>query len=68
MIDRTYRCNLCRDAVDHNAMIGLYWTGQGKCIESRPPTTVEHHICLACISQLTIIWEKMAQKKGEDAP
>lgn len=69
MIDRSYRCNLCRDAVDPQAMFGLYWTGVGKCIERRPPMQVEHHICLACASQIVIMWEQYAKEhKEEDHP
>jgi hypothetical protein len=60
MIDRAYRCDLCRDIHDPNvdAFYGIYWEGNRQLVE-RPVRTVEHHLCLKCIQDVAALFEKI---------
>jgi hypothetical protein len=54
-VDRTYRCDLCRDPLvmndyAENRAIGIYWKGFSW--EPRPAREVEHHLCPRCISSI----------------
>lgn len=55
MIDKTYRCNLCRDMLppkDHGfgiKGIGIWWgENPGRWME-RPYREVENHLCFRCV-------------------
>lgn len=52
MIDRTYRCDLCRDSYPANEMIGLHWQSWPKGWVEKPAREVENHICAPCLSTL----------------
>lgn len=61
MIDRTYRCDLCRDSYDVNSkeLIGICWVGTatGDRIEKCLSHLSEHHICKSCLESLSqIAW------------
>lgn len=72
MIDRRYYCDLCRDTIrddiSKNGLIkpgiGLYWNG--KKIEGRDVSGVEHHVCMDCLKNLHALGEqKFNEKLGE---
>ena len=62
-IDKTYRCNLCRDPINmdamHNTSTGIYWVG--KVIEARPALQVEHHLCIHCLSSIQSLPRRCGQ-------
>jgi hypothetical protein len=58
-VDRTYRCNLCRDRLDVGPgsdpltrPIGLYWSASQNSWFEKPWREVENHICAPCLSSL----------------
>ncbi|MNO23668.1 hypothetical protein D3C76_134730 [compost metagenome] len=52
MIDRTYRCNLCREQHELRDMIGLHWSSWPKGWAEKPPRETENHLCMKCLSTL----------------
>lgn len=64
MIDRTYKCDLCRDRSQDNQLVGLFW-GAGNRIEIRASHDVEHHICQKCLAGLAEIWKSVRESLAE---
>jgi len=62
MIEKTYKCNLCRDAKPIEKMIGLYWASSAW-IEKDPRLT-ENHICVGCLRNVVEIDNKISIKRG----
>lgn len=52
MIDRTYRCDLCRDIHEPRDLIGLYWAIFNTIDFKRSQRDVEHHLCFKCFDQI----------------
>lgn len=50
MIERAFKCNLCKDKMEYNLLIGLYYEYNGW-IEKNP-LDCENHICNKCLSSL----------------
>jgi hypothetical protein len=64
MIDKSYRCDLCRERISEDAMrnddaVGLYWIG--KIIMARAPLTVERHLCVYCLSSIQAMEKRCGQ-------
>jgi hypothetical protein len=59
MIDRTYRCDLCRMVFCPNvdAAYGIYWGGHPERIIEKPVREVEHHLCLKCIQRVVALFQ-----------
>lgn len=54
-VERTYRCNLCRDEESGpDSMIGLWWSGNHLHLK-RYFKTVEHHICRKCYDAIRAV-------------
>lgn len=58
-VERTYRCNLCRDSLSSDPFatpsarpIGLYWQSWPQGWVEKPPYETENHICVRCLSSL----------------
>lgn len=43
MIERIYRCNLCKDSYSSEKLYGLYWRENGW--EEKATNQCENHIC-----------------------
>lgn len=54
MIERLYRCDLCRAAhsPDGGKLFGLHWGQNNKLAVLKSPRDVEHHICVACFTAI----------------
>lgn len=55
MVEKTYRCNLCRDPAPPCELIGFYWKTaiSGRAVmEMVPISQSEHHLCKVCIKQI----------------
>lgn len=64
MIDKTFRCDLCKDArpvfgSGSSMLVGIYWNGDGWV--EKPRHEVEHHICCKCLSSL----QRFEQRCGQ---
>ena len=59
-VDRTYRCDLCRDTyrLDEGRLIGLHWSDGWIEKQAR---AVERHICCACLSSLQALGPRCGQ-------
>lgn len=77
MIDKTYRCNLCRDQRPLNHLTGLFWqptgehTSAGRPIEGYvqvPPMDVENHLCLGCVVNIQAFKVFPSQLQGFHEP
>lgn len=73
MIERTYRCNLCRDSHEQGDLIGIRWgntgsrTTLGALIQGwakDSPANTEHHLCESCMDSLVEIHAK--RRRGEE--
>jgi hypothetical protein len=60
MIEKTYRCDLCRFAIDdagadffHRGGIGIYWKGEE--IMKKDVGQSEHHLCDECVKALVVM-------------
>lgn len=56
-VERTYRCNLCRDTLSLNPMAGkqahgIYWNPWPAGWISKAAGQVENHLCAPCISSI----------------
>jgi len=49
MIDKTYRCDLCRSKFEPEQLIGIYFT-QPQGFERRDSRQTERHICRECLA------------------
>lgn len=56
MIERTYKCNLCRDRKEPNELIGLHHEWD-KWVE-KESVGCENHICFSCLQALTAIFNQ----------
>ena len=62
MIDRNYRCNLCRDAYPRDELIGLHWKDwPAKGWIEKPASQVENHLCVQCLSSLQALTARCGQ-------
>lgn len=62
MIERTYRCNLCREKCEPQELVGLHWNSFPKgWTENQSPIAVENHICKACLSSLQALEQRCGQ-------
>jgi len=49
MIDKTYKCDLCRNKFDPDHLVGIYFTmPQG--FEQRDARQTERHLCRECLA------------------
>lgn len=63
-IDRTCRCDLCRDTyrLDEGKLIGLHWSDwPAKGWTEKPAREVERHICCACLTSLQAFTPRCGQ-------
>lgn len=60
-IDRTYRCNLCRDTKGADDLIGLWWKTWPKFWEERPAHDAENHVCMTCVSSIQALPRRCGQ-------
>jgi len=51
MIERTYKCDVCKDSFEPRRLVGL-WFVMGDAIQEKPPTETERHICFRCLASL----------------
>jgi hypothetical protein len=63
MIERTFRCDLCRDSLraDDAELFGLYWNSHPKGWTEKAPRETEHHICATCLSSLQALPRRCGQ-------
>lgn len=54
MIERFYKCNLCRDQYSPADLIGLYWSQDGWI--QKYATECENHICSRCAESIYQIY------------
>lgn len=61
-IDRTYRCNLCRNTPRDplNDLVGLYYSWPKGWTET-PAPEAENHICMPCLSSLQALPARCGQ-------
>lgn len=52
MIERTYKCDLCRDTHQPEELFGLHYSDVKKGWINATPMSVEHHLCARCISSI----------------
>ena len=71
VIDRTYRCNLCRLRHEPADLVGIAWetsVALGRdAIRRVPATQAEHHLCLGCLADAGRLAGRVAAE-GEVAP
>ena len=58
MIDKTYRCDLCRDSFDIKELHGITWTGTGWAKVEAIRT--EKHLCQRCLDNIGDIRDQYA--------
>lgn len=61
MIERIYKCDLCRDKEEPEALIGLKWGGRDDVLMAFSSRSTEHHICLRCLYSLQPIAAKLVK-------
>lgn len=50
MMERIYKCNVCREECEQRHLLGIYWDQKSwiqKAVQS-----VENHVCLACAKDI----------------
>lgn len=53
MVERIYKCDLCREKRDVEDLIGIWYVGSPPFkIEKRHPTSTEKHVCKDCLREL----------------
>lgn len=60
-IERTYRCNLCRDTYEPKQLVGLHWTSFPKGWTEKPAREMENHICMPCLTSLQAMTQRCGQ-------
>lgn len=64
MIDRRFKCDLCRDQANPKKLVGLHWTPQGW--EEKPPLECEHHLCKKCLASIAAMGvSRQQEEEGE---
>ncbi|MDQ0082871.1 hypothetical protein J2W35_003230 [Variovorax boronicumulans] len=62
MIDRTYRCNLCRDKHERQDTVGLHWQDwPAKGWIEKPSQETENHLCMRCLSSIQALAPRCGQ-------
>lgn len=60
MINRTYKCDLCRDRHEPEDLVGIEWSA-GHVISIKHARQTEHHLCQRCIDNIKRFPEKTAE-------
>lgn len=59
MVERNYRCDLCRKAFPPDHLVGIEWVFapavNHDVIRVRPAQVVEHHLCGVCLEDVARI-------------